>query len=361
MKDELFTPLRMTASTFDQNEALRDPAFARGHVVGKELPDLSIPMIPAGGMYSNVTDMAKFVSFNLAGGNAQGKRLIAEELLKDMYTPQFAATKDEKYGYGLGIGVSGWKGATLLGHEGAGYGYNSALYWVPEYEIGAVVLANAVTLGRSLPGEIANQALLLLQQAKYGAVPPDQPLVPSGGHVVRLPAEQLHRLEGTYSREGRMATFKIEDGTLVYLRGNSKVSLSAHGATTFTSSDQTFSFPLDSAGKVTGVRIQGWRHVGEFMSINDQPNDPAGPNRPEWQAHVGEYVGKLWGAVPVRANVAIRNGYLYVNRPLLDQDGWLKLTEYEPALFFSSDGDAVRFQGDRLSFANQPFVKSKND
>jgi len=363
MKDELFTPLGMTASTFDQNEALRNPSFARGHVFGKELPDTFIPIIPAGGMYSNVKDMAKFVSFHLAGGKAQGKRLMAEKLLKEMYTPQFATTKDEIYGYGLGIGVNVWKGTTFLNHTGAGNGYNSALYWLPEYEIGVVVLANAWRVRDPLPVEIANQALVLMTQAKYGAVPPDKPLVPPGGPVVRLSAEQLRRLEGTYSREGYMATFKLEDGTLMYLRGNSKVSLNAHSAAKFTSSEQTFSFPLDSAGKVIGVLIQGWRWVGEFMSINDQPDDPAGPNKPEWQAYVGEYAGKFWGTtVPIlQAKIAIRNGYLYVNRPYLDPEGWLKLTEYEPALFFSSDGDAVSFQGDRLSFANQPFVKSKNN
>src|SRR5215470_3301908 len=125
MKDELFTPLEMTSSTFDQKEALRNPSFARGHVSGRELPDTFIPMIPAGGMYSSVKDMAKFVSFHLAGGKMKGKPLLAENLLKEMYTPQFAATKDEIYGYGLGIEVEVWKDATRLSHDGGGYGFTS--------------------------------------------------------------------------------------------------------------------------------------------------------------------------------------------------------------------------------------------
>src|SRR5262245_24537329 len=358
MKDELFTPLGMTSSTFDQKEALRNPSFARGHVAGRELPGAFIPMIPAGGMYSNVKDMARFVSFHLAGGKVKGKRLIAENLLKEMYTPPFAATKDEIYGYGLGIGAEIWKGITILQHGGGGYGYNSYLSWLPEYQIGVVVLANAIRLADNLPWEISDKALAMMTQAKHGPALTDKPLVPSGGPIVSLKAEQLRRLEGTYShRAGSVLTFKVEEGALFYIYGGSKVKLNAHSATEFTFSTQTFSFHLDRAGKVTGVLVQGFRNVGEFMPINDHPDDPPGPNRPEWQAYVGEYTGKLFGtSFPSRATVSIKNGYLYVKR-----EGWLKLTEYEPGLFFSSDGESVRFLGDRMSYANQPFVKNKNE
>jgi len=357
MKDELFTPLGMTSSTFDQKEALRNPSFARGHAAGRVLPDTFIPMIPAGGMYSSAKDMAKFVSFHLAGGKVKGKRLIAENLLKEMYTPQFAANKDEIYGYGLGIGAEIWRGATILQHGGLGYGYNSYLSWLPDYQIGVVVLANAARLTDNLAWEVSNQALLMMTQAKYGSTLLDKPLSPSGGPIVSLQAEQLRRLEGTYSHQaGSVVTFKIEADALFFIWGGSKVKLDAHSATEFTSDTHTFIFQLDRAGMVKGVLAQGWRHVGEFWPINDHPDDPPGPNKPEWQAYVGEYSGKLGGAIPWRATVSIKNGYLYVKR-----DGWLKLTEYEPGLFFSSDGEPVRFQGDRMSSANQPFVKNQNN
>jgi CubicO group peptidase (beta-lactamase class C family) len=355
MKDELFTPLGMTSSTFDQKEALRNPSVARGHVAGREIPDTFFPMVPSGGLYSSANDMAKFVSFHLVGGKVRGRRLIEEELLKVMYTPQFAATKDEIYGGGLGIRAEAWRGATILHHGGGGYGYSSYLSWLPEHRIGVVVLANAP----GLTNEISNQALLMMTQAKYGSVLPDKPLVPSGGPIVSLLAKQLRGLEGTYSHTGSydVSTFKVEEGALFYIQGGSKVRLDAHSATKFTSGTQTFSFQLDGAGKVAGVLVQGWRNVGEFWPINDHPDDPPGLNKPEWQAYVGEYTGNLWGGrIPRRVTVSIKNGYLYVNR-----NGWLKLTEYEPGLFFSTNGESVLFQGDRMLVANQPFVKNKND
>ncbi len=76
MREELFEPLRMTASTFDQAEALADPHRARGHTQDQEVPPLEVTMLAAGGMYSTVRDMAKFISFHLAAGIAQGRRLL---------------------------------------------------------------------------------------------------------------------------------------------------------------------------------------------------------------------------------------------------------------------------------------------
>jgi hypothetical protein len=359
MKDELLTPLGMTSSTFDQKEALRNPSIARGHVASREIPDTFFPMVPAGGLYSSANDMAKFVSFHLAGGKVSGKRLIAEKLLKEMYTPQFAATKDEIYGYGLGVIAEVWKGATMLYHTGGGYGYTSNLSWLPEHQIGVVVLANTsgLTGNIPIPSEIANQALLMMTQAKYGSALPDRPLPPSGGPIVSLQAEQLRRLEGTYINTGSVETFKVEEGALFYIRGGSKVKLNAHSATKFTSNIHTFNFHLDGAGKVRGVLVQGWRNAGIFMSINDRPDDPPGPNRPEWQAYVGEYTGKAWGATISRSvTVSIKNGYLSVKR-----NGWLKLTEYEPGLFFLPDGESVLFQGAGMLISNRPYVKNKNN
>src|SRR5437870_4157082 len=85
MKEVLFRPLGMASSTFDQAEAFRQPSVARGHVEERTVPDLAIVIIPSGGMYSTVKDMARFVSFQLAGGMAGAKRILAQELLDEMY------------------------------------------------------------------------------------------------------------------------------------------------------------------------------------------------------------------------------------------------------------------------------------
>jgi hypothetical protein len=72
--------------------------------------------------------------------------------------------------------------------------------------------------------------------------------------------------------------------------------------------------------------------------LNDSPNDPPGPDRPEWERYVGEYESVYHGQRLYTALVQRRNGYLYWG----DQ----KLTEHAPGLFFMFDGWEVNFNED---------------
>src|SRR5262245_17509576 len=112
MQEELFRPLGMASSTFNNNVVASHPSVAKGHIRDRILPapttTLIIPdrggytLTPSGGMYSTVKDMAKYISFHLAGGKIGGKRIIGENLLKEMYTPQFPI-EGQVGGYGLGL------------------------------------------------------------------------------------------------------------------------------------------------------------------------------------------------------------------------------------------------------------------
>ena len=83
MREALLEPLGMSTSTFDQVEVLAHEDRARGHIQGKEVPPLEVPMlVPAD--FIRPRDMAKFVSFQLAGGVAAGRRLVAADLLRSM-------------------------------------------------------------------------------------------------------------------------------------------------------------------------------------------------------------------------------------------------------------------------------------
>src|SRR5262249_14110641 len=141
MREELFEPLGMTSSTFDQAEALGDAERARGHIRGSEVPPLEVPMLAAGGGYSTARGMAGFLSFPVAGGAGRGRRLVGAEALKAMYTPQFPRPGQEA-GYGLGVNSRPYHDGTLLFHGGGGYGYSTDQRWVPEYRVGVATLTN---------------------------------------------------------------------------------------------------------------------------------------------------------------------------------------------------------------------------
>jgi CubicO group peptidase (beta-lactamase class C family) len=350
MNDELLRPLGMMSSTFNHTVAAKHPSLAKGHTRANILPVTPIPMIPAGSMYSTVKDMAKFISFHLACGKVGGKQIIREELLREMYAPQFPID-GQNGGYGLGIVSEPLRRGTVLYHGGGGYGYLTHQMWTPEYQVGVVVLTNLWSGG--LPSQTAWNVLQQMIDAKYGPVPRRGPAPFTNKPVITLETRLLQRLEGTYKPLGNVVAFKVKKDGLYRVFETADVKLKAHSPTEFSSGDAKYTFFLDEAGKPKGVQVLSSSGV-QFMPYNDRPGEEAGPNKKEWQDFVGEYAGKLFGDT-TKVSVMIKNGYLYL-------EGWggLKLTEYKPGLFFTADGEAVIFQNDRMSLANWRYLKESS-
>lgn len=347
MKEELFKPLGMEATTFNQQEAFRSPSLAKGYVGEQQVPDIVIPMLPAGGMYSNVKDMAKFVSLHLSGGKINGRSFIPNRLLQQMYRLQFPVAR-QVAGYGLGMEIKPHYGGTLLGHGGGGYGYSTKQSWLPEYGIGVIVLTNNGDSGIS--ETLTDEAFKLMLTAKYGAVPADKPVQLTDKPATELDAKTLSLLEGTYRAYSSIVTFQVKNGRLHYLRGNRDLQLKAHGPTEFTADGQKFTFYMDETGRPKFVHYMGKDSVDTFLT-NDRPNEAPGPNRPEWSQYIGQYQGPAFG-IKYTTRIYLKNGYLYSSRG----DG-TKLLEYKPGLFFTTDGEAVIFQNNRMSLGSRPVVK----
>jgi CubicO group peptidase (beta-lactamase class C family) len=150
MAAEVFGPLGMTSTTFDYARALRGShAGAYGlDLDGNPAPALmavnyaAIPVRPAGGAWSNVHDLLRYVAMELARGKLPGgKRYIGEEALLARREPQVAMTKDQSYGMGLMVDRT-W-GIPVIHHGGDLIGYHSDMIWLPDQNVGAVILTNS--------------------------------------------------------------------------------------------------------------------------------------------------------------------------------------------------------------------------
>jgi CubicO group peptidase (beta-lactamase class C family) len=150
MQTRVFGPLGMTATTLDHRLAVRRPNHATAHTPDRdgkhalammELNENIIAARPAGGAWSNVRDMLKYVRMELANGKlSDGKRYIAEEPLLARRAPQVPI--DEHMSYGLGLWVERRYGIHAVYHGGNVVGYHSGMMWFPEHGVGAVVLTN---------------------------------------------------------------------------------------------------------------------------------------------------------------------------------------------------------------------------
>ncbi len=149
MQTEVFDPLGMKATTFDYQRALwGNHAMAHApDVDGKparavfELNYSIIPLRPAGAGWSTVNDMLKYVSMELANGALpDGSRYIAKAPLLERREAKVPIGKDAVYGMGLMVDKT--YGVPVVHHGGDMIGFHSDMMWLPEQQVGAVVLTN---------------------------------------------------------------------------------------------------------------------------------------------------------------------------------------------------------------------------
>jgi len=150
MRTLVFGPLGMTSTTFNYSRALSGnhasphspDVDGKTSVAGMEINYSIIPVRPAGAAWSSVSDMLKYVSLELAEGRLpNGTQYIRREALLARRAPQVAIGKEATYGMGLVVDTK--YGTPVVHHGGDMIGFHSDMMWLPEYNVGAVVLTNA--------------------------------------------------------------------------------------------------------------------------------------------------------------------------------------------------------------------------
>ena len=158
IKERILTPLGMTESGTGVAFLSSTPDVATPHAVEKGklqvVPRDSIDNTgPAGGIVSNVSDMAKWLLCRLDSGRYAGGRLFSERQARVMWagqtilpigdaSPPLAALRPAFSEYGLGWFLRDYRGRKLIGHTGGLAGMTSQVILVPSERLGLVVLTN---------------------------------------------------------------------------------------------------------------------------------------------------------------------------------------------------------------------------
>ncbi len=104
----------------------------------------------AGGIYSNVDDLAKWVQFHLDHGKtADGKQLVSEKQMKELITPQTLMPVSARVpynslfrAYGLGFQLQDVVGKLEVSHTGGLEGIVTQVVMIPQENLGIMVLTN---------------------------------------------------------------------------------------------------------------------------------------------------------------------------------------------------------------------------
>jgi CubicO group peptidase (beta-lactamase class C family) len=173
---QLFSRLGMTHSSFrfsDYQNARNKAAlhvFENGNPVSRYVREADAEA-PAGGVSASVRDLAQWLRLQMAGGTWNGQQIIASQALDETHQPIICTGKSQNgvcgaggyYGLGWVVSIDG-NGRKTLGHSGAFLlGASTTVRFVPDENIGIIVLSNTMPLG--VPEAIA---LTFLDLFQYG-------------------------------------------------------------------------------------------------------------------------------------------------------------------------------------------------
>jgi CubicO group peptidase (beta-lactamase class C family) len=148
MTAEVLRPLGMTATALDLDEA-RKREHARPH--GRTLMFDAAPIatetergvdsvLPAGGAWSNVRDLSRWLLLELNDGTLDGKPIVSSRNLLERRKPQ--ARINARQSYGLALFLDESRGLQAIGHGGNTFGFTADATFFPDHGLGLVVLTN---------------------------------------------------------------------------------------------------------------------------------------------------------------------------------------------------------------------------
>jgi CubicO group peptidase (beta-lactamase class C family) len=288
MRSKVFGPLGMTRTTFDFATAMRgnfasphgDDIDGKTHLARMDNNYSVVPLRPAGGMWTSVRDLSKYLQMELArGALPNGTRLVSDENLSERRRAQIQVGEDVAYGMGLIINTH--YGIPVVHHGGSMFGYKSDMIFLPDHGVGAVVLANADT-GGFLAGLLRRRLLEVLfdgrpeaiEQLKVGVAQRAANIAKNRERlVVPADAAEVSKLAASYvSGELGALHVRAQDGATVFDFGNWRSAVASRrnddGTTSFISIDPTiggFNFVVGERDGKRALIVRDAQHEYAFV------------------------------------------------------------------------------------------------
>jgi CubicO group peptidase (beta-lactamase class C family) len=220
LQDNVLRPLQLDSSAFLPLPAIT-AKLAKGYMWNYDgkvfrAPTFELGTGPAGNLYSNVIDQARFLSWIFTGGRGANGSVLKSETLAQMFLPQSPGS-----GYGIGFALLNLDGIKMVGHRGGVYGFSTEMLAMPEEKLGVVTITN-MDESTEVAWHVAFTALRLML-----AVHASKPLPPLR-LTTKIPVEDMPRLEGRYQkgeksieifqRSGRLFIEPMDGGGISELR-----------------------------------------------------------------------------------------------------------------------------------------------
>jgi CubicO group peptidase (beta-lactamase class C family) len=220
VRTNIWEPLGMTGSAFEpMPEALRSRR-ATGYMPRLFSDELEVSVEPPtvwaeGGMWSSVSDLARWISFQLRedGGERKGAQVLAGSTLKEMHTPRYLGDEAWTEAWCISWYARRRGDVIWVQHSGGLHGFITNVCFHPKERVGAIALLNGIGDAAELSMDLATLARDAVR-AVPAVIEPPAPLPEAYRSLLGLyldPHEDvLARLEW---RDGKLTMVVPEDST----------------------------------------------------------------------------------------------------------------------------------------------------
>ena len=266
LQERILQPLGMTNSLLlegtDTVAGLAVPYGRRlaGQARGVEAQINKRGVLSAGGLVSNVRDLAKWASLQFNEADDFRGSILTGRSLREMHRPRFLVA-DWSQGWGIGWRLTRSEKRAEIDHGGSLPGYKSMLLIAPATKVAVILLFNADDGPRALAAGVLK---IVAEPISKATAPADTP---------GAPVADLARLEGLYrDRSGSYARVVVLGGKLRIIGleaddvdaatttlkpiGPNKFLTEARDTAITSGVQSLVEFKLDASGRATSVSLE---------------------------------------------------------------------------------------------------------
>jgi CubicO group peptidase (beta-lactamase class C family) len=237
LREKIFNPLGMSRTNSTYTEWTTAEETAQGYSpAGPGTAQNPVPYRridaagPAGGINSNVLEMAQWVRLQLGKGSLGGKTVFAPETIEDTWKSRIEMIPGSGAGYGFGWMVKKWQGQRLIEHGGNIDGYNAEVAFLPESNVGFVMLTNVSA------SPLTSQAINIVFSELAGKK--EEPAKATSAQPSSTPSAFKPAVEsdmGSYDLDIAKTTlsFKLDKGQVILEQSGVKLPLKLVGDKTY--------------------------------------------------------------------------------------------------------------------------------
>ncbi len=294
MKASVLNPIGMTGSNYVLDDSIRKN-LAKGTMWSYdgrrfEAPGFALGTLPAGNLYSSVTDLAQFMRVIFNEGRAGGRQVISRELLAEMLQQQTRPDGQQR-SYGIGFRLGTLDGHPTFEHGGAVYGFATQFRGLSDKKIGVVAVAS-LDVANGFVSQVTDQALRMMLATKDRSTS-----TPKLESTTTIDRETARKLAGLYSDGKQRIRLFESQGRLMMQSGTYDLEVRQFGERLVIDDVQSWGPFLQWTEDSLEMNGQTFSRV-----VENKPDDI--PER--WAGLIGEYGwdhntlfvyeddGKLW-------------------------------------------------------------------